>query len=176
MAEEVTMMDVEVVIEDARWQEHGLELLCRKAVATTMDHLGLAHADLCVMGCSDTRIKELNAEFRGKARATNVLSWPSQDRAAVEAGGTPRPPTDPELGDIAISYETCRAEAYSANVLFSDHVTHLIVHGLLHLLGYDHQNDADAELMERIETETLGKLGISDPYSVERRMAAPDID
>ncbi|MDG1459780.1 MAG: rRNA maturation RNase YbeY [Pseudoprimorskyibacter sp.] len=169
-------MDVDVVIEDARWQQHELERLCQNAVAATMDHLGLAQAELCVMGCDDTRIAELNAEFRGKPRATNVLSWPSQVRTARQAGDTPRLPVDPELGDIAISYETCRAEADGANVPFSDHVTHLIVHGMLHLLGYDHENDPDASLMERIETETLGKLGISDPYSNERRMAAPDID
>ena len=69
-----------------------------------------------------------------------------------------------ELGDIAISYDTCHAEAEAAGRPMADHVTHLIVHGLLHLLGYDHERDGDATLMERLEVEILGKLGLDDPY------------
>jgi probable rRNA maturation factor len=68
------------------------------------------------------------------------------------------------LGDIAISYDTCLREALDAEKPFADHVTHLVIHGILHLLGYDHIRDEDATLMERIEVEILGKLGISDPY------------
>jgi len=161
-------MSVDVVIEDTRWQDAGLEAIADQAMGAVLAHLGLSDGDweLCVMGCDDTRITELNAEFREKPTATNVLSWPSEERGAEQAGQTPEPPQgpDPELGDIAISYDTCLREALEAEKPFADHVTHLVIHGILHLLGYDHIRDEDATLMERIEVEILGKLGISDPY------------
>jgi probable rRNA maturation factor len=74
---------------------------------------------------------------------------------------------DPELGDIAIAYETCLREADAAGRAMADHTTHLLVHGTLHLLGYDHERGGDATLMEQIEVEILGKLGIADPYRIE---------
>jgi probable rRNA maturation factor len=162
----------DTVIEDDRWQDAGLASLAERAAIATLAHLGLdadAH-EICVMGCDDARIAELNTEFRDKATPTNVLSWPSEDLAAEEDGAAPFAPDseDPmggELGDIAISYDTCAAEAAESDLTFSDHVTHLVVHGILHLLGYDHVRDGDAELMERKEIEILGNLGIRDPYN-----------
>jgi probable rRNA maturation factor len=124
------------------------------------------------MGCNDARIAELNAEFRAKGQATNVLSWPSEDRAPEFAGEAPRLPEpgeadDPEsLGDIAIAWETCAREAAEQGKTMDAHITHLIVHGLLHLLGYDHVDDDDAELMETTETDILATLGVADPYRV----------
>ena len=134
--------------------------------------LGLPRAGftLCVMGCDDARIAGLNADFRGKPQATNVLSWPTWDLAAEVAGAVPEAPQaggadDPEsLGDIALAWETCQREAEQAAKPFVDHVSHLIVHGVLHLLGYDHIRDADADLMEGGEVRILATLGISDPY------------
>ncbi len=79
----------------------------------------------------------------------------------------PQGADDPELGDIALAWETCAAEADQAGKPMADHVTHLIVHGTLHLLGFDHERDADAVLMEGIEVEVLGKLGLSDPYQLD---------
>lgn len=163
-------MNLEIAIEDSRW--HRLEALSRRAVLTTLAHCGL-NPDLCeisILGCDDTKISGLNAEFREKPTPTNVLSWPAVDLAAEEAGG---PPTIPEpdftgeiaLGDIAISYDTCQREAEDAGKPMDDHVTHLVVHGVLHLLGYDHIRDLDATLMERTEVEILGKMGINDPYN-----------
>ena len=73
-------------------------------------------------------------------------------------------PTDPELGDIAIAYQTCEAEAQAAGKPMTEHVTHLIVHATLHLLGFDHERDEDATLMEGLETQILGKMGLDDPY------------
>jgi probable rRNA maturation factor len=98
-----------------------------------------------------------------------VLSWPAADLAADHDGGAPAAPSvdfsgSYELGDIAISYDTCAREAAAAGKALQDHVTHLIVHGLLHLLGYDHIRDLDATLMEGNETQILGKLGLDDPY------------
>ena len=166
-------MQIDTIYEDDRWQEAGLDPLAKRAIMAAFDHLGLDPApyELAILACDDARIAVLNTEFRGKPTPTNVLSWPSEDLAPDEDGATPRPP-EPEddehhLGDIAISYDTCTREAAEANKPFSAHVTHLIVHGLLHLLGYDHMRDADATLMEASETAILGKLGIPDPYMEE---------
>lgn len=163
---------VDTVIEDDRWEAFGLDALADRAVRATLDELELPVTGftLCLMGCDDARICELNGDFRGKAKPTNVLSWPSDERGADAEGGSPDqpepgPPDDPEsLGDIAISYDTCAAEAEAAGNPMADHVTHLVVHGLLHLLGYDHVRDGDAAVMEAIEVRTLARLGLSDPY------------
>src|SRR3989338_7160052 len=117
---------VDIVLEDARWEAFGLEALAERAALAALEELGFGAEgfSFCVMGCDDARILELNGDFRGKAKPTNVLSWPSED-----------------------------------------HVTHLVVHGLLHLLGYDHVRDADGDLMEATEVRILARLGLSDPYS-----------
>lgn len=163
---------VDIVIEDDRWQVLGLETLADQAARAALAELGLPDTGftLCVMGCDDARILVLNGDFRGKAKPTNVLSWPSEERSSDDEGGVPDlpepgPADDPEhLGDIAVAYETCAAEATEAGKPFADHVTHLIVHGLLHLLGYDHIRDGDAALMEGIEVRALARLGLSNPY------------
>ncbi|AXX99672.1 rRNA maturation RNase YbeY [Profundibacter amoris] len=164
---------VGVNIEDERWHTLGIEALAQRACAATLQHLGIdpQYFEISLLACDDTRIADLNAEFRGKPAPTNVLSWPAQDRA--RPGEHPLPPEpDPsgmpeELGDIAISYDTCAREAAESGKDINDHVTHLLVHGVLHLLGYDHISDQDAAIMERLEGEVLGKLGISDPYRVQ---------
>ncbi len=161
---------VDTVCEDARWETFGLATLAETAVIAAFADLGLAPQgfSLCLMGCDDMRIATLNAGFRGKHQPTNVLSWPSAHRAAP--GSTPDLPEpgladDPEnLGDIAIAYETCAREASAAAKPMADHVTHLVIHGLLHLLGYDHATEADAALMEGCEVRILATLGLSDPY------------
>ncbi|MGH1454911.1 MAG: rRNA maturation RNase YbeY [Paracoccaceae bacterium] len=157
------------MIEDPRWETADLPALAERGAQATLAHLGLVADDweIVVMGCDDARIAELNGDFREKPVATNVLSWPSEDRAADADGAVPDLPDgpDPELGDIAIAYETCLREASEAQKPLADHVTHLIVHACLHLLGYDHIRDQDATLMEQVEVDILGKLGLSDPYS-----------
>ncbi len=160
---------VDTVIEDARWQAVGLARLADRAALATLAHLGLDPGDweVALLGCDDARIAALNEDFRDKAAPTNVLSWPSDERGAEVDGAPPAPPEpgpDPELGDIAIAYDTCDREALAAGKPMEDHVTHLLVHGLLHLLGYDHVRDKDATLMERTEIEILGKLGLGNPY------------
>lgn len=163
-------MNLELTVEDDRWL--ALEPLAQRAISAVLRHCEL-DADLCevsLLACDDARIAELNAEFRDKPTATNVLSWPAEDLAADTAGDRPHLP-EPDftgeitLGDIAISYDTCAREAAEARITMADHVTHLIVHGALHLLGYDHIRDPDATLMEEIEVKILGKLGIDDPYN-----------
>lgn len=161
-------MSVEIVIEDARWQAGDLPRLAESAADATLTRLGMDPTawEIALLGCDDARIAALNGDFRGKPMPTNVLSWPSCDYAAAPDGATPAAPdaADPELGDIAIAYETCVAEARELGKSLDDHVTHLVVHGVLHLLGFDHDRDADAALMERLETEILGRLGLDDPY------------
>lgn len=163
-------MAVESLVEARHWADLGIEALAERACAAVLAHLDVAEvAEIAVLACTDARIAELNADFRGKPTATNVLSWPSRERAAEVDGQMPDLTLgpDPSLGDIAIAYETCRREADQAGRDLADHATHLIVHGTLHLLGFDHERDADATLMEGIEVEILGKLGITDPYRIE---------
>ncbi|MCG7518628.1 rRNA maturation RNase YbeY [Ruegeria sp. Ofav3-42] len=162
-------MNLEVTIEDARWQR--LEPLATRAIQAVLDYSGLDD-DLCeisLLGCDDARIAELNSEFRDKPTPTNVLSWPAEELAAEVAGQSPVKPNpdftgEIALGDIAISFDTCAREASEAGKSMDDHVTHLIIHGTLHLLGYDHIRNPDATLMEGVEVEILGKMGIDDPY------------
>lgn len=170
--DDATVPLVDVVIEDPRWDAFGLAGLADRAVRGTLATLGMGMSGytVCVMGCDDARIAALNAAFRAKGMPTNVLSWPSEDRAADAPGGTPEIPepgtaSDPtELGDVALAFETCMAEARDQQKSASDHVTHLVVHGLLHLLGYDHVRDDDAGVMETLEARVLAPMGVSDPY------------
>jgi probable rRNA maturation factor len=163
---------VDTVIEDARWEAFGLAPLAERAAGAVLVGLDLPVEGFVIslMGCDDARIAVLNADFRGKPQPTNVLSWPSEERGAEfvgEAPDLPKPgaPDDPEsLGDIAIAWETCAREAEGQGKPMEDHVTHLIVHGVLHLMGYDHVEDEDAALMEGLEVRILASLGVSDPY------------
>jgi probable rRNA maturation factor len=163
---------VETVVEDARWEAFGLAGLAERAGRAALAGVGLPLQGFAIslMGCDDARIATLNADFRGKPQPTNVLSWPSEERGAEVAGEDPERPEpgeadDPEsLGDIAIAWETCAREAEAQGKPMVDHVTHLVVHGVLHLLGYDHIEDADAAVMERLEVGILASLGVSDPY------------
>ncbi len=164
-------------IEDKRWQTAGLDDVAERATRATLAFLGHdpARFEISLLGCSDARIADLNADFRGKPVPTNVLSWPSEDLSPKKAGERPQPPGKTslfptgadmpiELGDIAIAFETCQSEADKAGLSLVDHTTHLIVHGVLHLLGYDHVRDQDATLMEGLETDILGSMGLDDPY------------
>lgn len=162
-------MTVDVVIEDDRWDDAGLRTLAERAVRAVLSCLGLDPNtwEVVVMGCDDTRIATLNADFRGNPQPTNVLSWPSEERGADAPGAVPElpgPASDPELGDIAIAFETCQREAQGGGRSLDAHVLHLLVHATLHLVGYDHVQGEDAALMERIEVEILATLGVPNPY------------
>lgn len=168
----MTFALVDTVAEDARWEETGLGGLAERAARAVLARLGLPAEgfEIVLLGADDARIATLNADFRGKPQPTNVLSWPAGERGAAREGAAPPlpPPGEDEpepLGDIALAWETCAREAAQAGKSLEDHVTHLVIHAVLHLLGYDHQRDGDATLMERLETEILAGLGIADPYS-----------
>ncbi len=167
------MDTLDIVIEAGPWDTTRLTSLAQRAVRATLEHMGLdaEETEITLLACDDTRIATLNAEFRGKPAPTNVLSWPAQDLAPPTAGAAPPAPEHGfdgmiELGDIALSYDTCTREAAGSGKPMDDHLTHLIVHGVLHLLGYDHIRDGDAALMERFEVEILGNLGLDDPYTI----------
>jgi probable rRNA maturation factor len=153
---------VEAVVEDARWEEVGIEALAERAARATLAVVGRDQArhEISLLAGDDARIAALNAGFRGKASATNVLSWPAF------AGAIPVPgPGRLFLGDIALAFETCAAEAAAAGAPLAEHAAHLVVHGVLHLLGHDHQTDAEAEAMEALETKILASMGLGNPYS-----------
>jgi probable rRNA maturation factor len=164
---------IDVLIEDDRWNGVRLVPLCERAFGAVFAARRISgHGyEVSVLACDDARIAELNAEFRGKPVPTNVLSWPTFELAPLIAGEEPGAPPDvaispmdTELGDIAISWDTCKSEAEAGNLVFEDHLTHLLVHSCLHLLGFDHETDADAARMERFETKILENMGIADPY------------
>lgn len=163
---------VEVAVEDDRWTALNLDSLAHRATAAVLAHLGhdVVCVEVSVLACDDERIAALNADFRGKPVSTNVLSWPTWDLSAEDDGCTPdapdpgQPDAPESLGDIALSFDTCAREAVEQQKPFVDHVTHLLVHSVLHLLGYDHIRDKDAALMEELECAILATMGVADPY------------
>jgi probable rRNA maturation factor len=160
-------LSFEFVIEDTRWDAQNLAEIGARVGTSLSEHLiFLENASAVVMACSDEEIARLNKDFRGIPQPTNVLSWPSTDLVSDVAGQVPSLAFDPELGDIAMSFETCTGEAEASGIAIADHVTHLLIHASLHLLGYDHIKERDAELMEQIEIYVLAKLGISNPYDI----------
>jgi probable rRNA maturation factor len=120
--------------------------------------------ELSVRLTSDDEVRALNAHWRGKDKPTNVLSFPLAEQYELEQGDEEGP--ELMLGDIVVARGVCEREAVEKHVSFEDHASHLIVHGTLHLLGYDHQDDGSAEEMERREARALQRLGITDPYLV----------
>lgn len=117
-----------------------------------------SRAEISIMFTNDRRMAELNNRWRARPQPTNVLSFPVS-RSKAMAGEAM------QLGDIALGFETVSKEATEMGLTLPDHITHLLVHGLLHLLGYDHEDDSTAEVMETLETHILATLGIANPYA-----------
>lgn len=151
----------DVAINADGWQsEHSLRMLVDRVLEATLHVLEFDDVDseLSLVFTDDANIRTINAKWRHIDKATNVLSFPA---FPIQSGQRP----GPILGDIVIARETVQREAQEENKSFDDHLSHLIVHGLLHLTGYDHQNDEEAEQMESLERKILASLGISDPYN-----------
>ena len=162
-------MPIEVIIDHQAWENERLDALAMQAFENLMGYFGYDPDlyEVSLLACDEARISSLNHKFRSKKIATNLLSWPSVERPPTSAGEMPHaldPRRDDFLGDIALAYETCCAEAQFSAKPVSDHISHLLIHGVLHLMGFGHEDDADATVMERIETEILGKMGINAPY------------
>jgi probable rRNA maturation factor len=153
----------EVLVTAECWsRESGVEITIHRAIeaAAAMVDADTGDAELAVMLTDDAGIRTLNKNWRGIDKPTNVLSFPALQPERVPGDDAPR-----MLGDIAIAYETTRSEADTEHKPFDHHLSHLAVHGFLHLIGYDHENDDDAEIMECLERDILAQLGIPDPYA-----------
>ena len=148
---------IEVLVEGDDWARgapdaSGLALAAARAALAAAD----ARGGLAILLADDDRLAALNAAFRAKVGPTNVLSFPA--------------PANPEgwLGDVALAFGTCRREAEAQGKRLEHHLQHLVAHGVLHLVGYDHETDAEATVMEGLEAEILAGLGAPDPYAAER--------
>jgi probable rRNA maturation factor len=146
---------VDISIASPLWNDHECEATVRRAIAAAATP-DTQDAELSVLLTDDEEIRSLNAQWRQQDKPTNVLSFPVPDAGNIQ----------PKLlGDIVIAYETTAREAQTEHKPFEHHLAHLTVHGFLHLLGYDHESDEEAETMERLEREILARLDIADPYA-----------
>lgn len=159
------MIDIDIAVEAEGWAALGdVSDLARRAVEAalaTAPGMPAEDVELSLLLADDGTVRELNRAWRGTDKPTNVLSFPANPAPGMPG---PRP-----LGDIALAFETLAREAEAEGKALADHAAHLIVHGVLHLLGYDHESDAEAEVMEALEVKALARLGIANPY---REMAA----
>jgi len=157
-------VDVDISISCASWPEalRAVEELCRKSVwaalRTSAKHL--PQAEVSIVLADNDFIQGLNKQYRQIDRPTNVLAFPGDD-VLSDADHAAAPVM---LGDIVVAYETTASEAHNENKSLADHLSHLVVHGTLHLLGYDHEDDGDALTMETLEIEVLATLGVQNPY------------
>ena len=145
---------IEIEVEDAAWTAAlpDVEAVVERAALAA---LGKTEGDVVILLTDDAAIHDLNVRFRDKDKPTNVLSFPAAESAF------------PHLGDVVLAHAYCAAEATAQGKTLSDHLSHLVVHGILHLLGYDHMEDDEAEEMEGEERVILSGLGIADPYLSE---------
>jgi probable rRNA maturation factor len=164
---------VAVTVEAGDWTTalgDPLALASRAVAAArraTVAGTWLEFAEVSLLLTDDAAVRVLNARWRGQDRPTNVLSFPAHD---LTPGSTPRSlpgpaAAPPWLGDVVLGFETVAFEAAAQDRPLADHVSHLVVHGTLHLLGYDHQTEADARVMEDLERRILAGLGVGDPYT-----------
>ncbi|WP_208432664.1 rRNA maturation RNase YbeY [Bartonella taylorii] len=155
------MITIDITIDNSGWNdEKMLYNITEKALTTTMHHLSLENviSEVSLLFTDNKHMAQINAQWRNKNEPTNVLSFPA---FPLKVGQTP----GLILGDIIIARETVALEASTEGKLFQDHLTHMIVHGVLHLLGYNHETDEEAHQMEKLEREILQKLFIKNPYT-----------
>ena len=150
---------IDVIVESAQWKADA-ETTVRRALTEAAIAIGANFKDrvLAVLLTDDATVHRLNAQWRNVDKPTNVLSFPPASGAGQQTGAVK------SLGDIAIAFETTAREAREEDKPLADHLSHLAVHGFLHLLGYDHESDSEAETMEQLERVILARLGVPDPY------------
>ncbi len=152
---------VEITKASPLWRSlPGIDRLARRAIDASLEATGtgiLDGAEVGVQLADDAQVRALNARWRGVDGATNVLSFPAAGADQIAAA--------PMLGDIVMAFETVEREAAEENKTLADHTAHLVVHGFLHLLGFDHQVAAEADRMEALEATILARLGIANPYA-----------
>lgn len=150
---------LDIVRESSLWDEQAdIDAMLRRAIAEASAGVSAKDAELAIVLTDDSRIRALNRVWRGIDKPTNVLSFPAKDRSGNE--GAPA-----LLGDIVIAYETTKHEALAQGTPFLHYLAHLTVHGFLHLRGYNHEAEDEAETMERLERQILARLDIPDPYA-----------
>lgn len=171
MAGKAKPVEIEIDLADpcARWRKALPEIdkLCQKAALAALAVCGKtiagAKAELSLVLADDAALRELNREFRGQDKPTNVLSFPASEKPEP---GAPMV----LLGDVVLAYETVAREARAQGKSLAEHTAHMVVHGVLHLLGFDHERGGgEAERMEALETQILAKLGIPNPYRVRTK-------
>ena len=166
-------LEIEIVRHSDLWDsiEVSGDALSRAALAAFAASSAAPDApcEVTLVLTDDDEMRELNRTWRGKDSSTNVLSFPAGEPVG-EAHGEPSP-----LGDIVLAGETVIEEAKLKGIPAADHAAHLVVHGMLHLLGFDHERDADAERMEALETKVLAGLGIADPYAEDALPVAAEV-
>jgi probable rRNA maturation factor len=156
---EKSKIQIDVIVRSPRWRaQPKARAIVKKAVSAAAKAVSTPRAELAIVLGDDSAIRALNRTWRGQNKPTNVLSFP-----AAEPGGQKRS-ASPYIGDIVIAYQTAAREAVAEGKPFGHHLAHLAVHGFLHLLGYDHADDRDADAMERLERRILKRLAIPDPY------------
>ncbi|MCI4645766.1 MAG: rRNA maturation RNase YbeY [Hyphomonadaceae bacterium] len=150
----MSILTADIRIEADAWQGLGdLDALAARALAAGAAEAGHdSGGEIAILFTGDAAMQALNRDWRGKNMPTDVLSFPADER---DAGF---------LGDLALGYEICARDAGALDRDLSAHLTHLLVHGLLHLLGHDHETDEEAERMEALEIKALARLGLPDPY------------
>lgn len=154
---------IDVIPQSLRWQkQERAETIVKKAVSAAAEAVSTTPAELAIVLADDSAIRALNRKWRGRNAPTNVLSFPA---AGVPGGGKPRK-GPPYIGDIVIAYQTTAREAAAEGKPFEHHLSHLAIHGFLHLLGYDHETDREAEVMEALERRILKRLAVPDPYAL----------
>lgn len=162
--------DITVSHEAGDWDAAlpGVEDAVRRAALAALEGAGDTTPEgvllVSLVLADDALVQTLNRDYRGKDKPTNVLSFALTEQTG-DAKPLVRQPDSPiVLGDVVLALETIGRESVDQGKTFADHLSHLVIHGILHLLGYDHQTDEDAERMERLEARILGGLGIADPY------------
>lgn len=160
MSTDMRVPAIDVIVEAPSWTPDA-EATVRRALVEAATAIGadFRNHTLAVLLTDDAAIRRLNTQWRGIDKPTNVLSFPPAPQLAAEGVSASKP-----LGDIAIAHETTAREARDESKPFADHLSHLAVHGFLHLLGYDHESEAQAETMEQLERAILARLGVPDPY------------
>ena len=169
MAQSALPITEVLVVADCWHNEPDVEAVIQRAIAVAAEMVDadIGEAELAVMLTDDGGIRTLNKNWRGLDKPTNVLSFPALQPTAERSSQDDAPRM---LGDIAIAYETTRREADDEQKRFDHHLSHLAIHGFLHLIGYDHEKEQDAETMETLEREILAQLDIPDPYAERERM------
>ena len=167
------MLDI-ALSSEASWPEHDWTALADRAARAAIDrtpHGGLltsaATVEISVRLTSDDEVQTLNKQYRHKDKSTNVLSFPMVQSDLLETVTQNSDDGEVLLGDIVLAHGVCTTEAVGRGIALETHATHLIVHGTLHLLGYDHIDDREGEAMEAIEINALAALGIADPYMID---------